>query len=473
MSESPIHLMTITELAQRIRAKQLSPVELAQHYLSRIESLQPKLNAFQSVFSERAMDQARVAEMALAAGHDLGPLHGVPYAAKDLFDVKGCPTSVGTHLLEANIAEENATVIESLSRAGMILLGKTHTVQFAYGGVGINHHTGTPCNPWHPKPHVPGGSSSGSGVAVASGLVPVALGTDTGGSVRIPASLCGVTGLKPTFGRISREGVYPLCWSLDTVGGLARSVEDVALLYQCAQGFDFDDDTTWTLQPKDVLPTLKIGLKGLRLAFAESIFWEDADPEVEKAVRESGNVFKALGAHLDSIELAEADEVFQRTFHATILGAEAYTLHRKWVEKHYSELDPIVGSRLIDGQQITASRYLECKWDLKRLRLEVLDSLRDVDAVLVPATVYPAMPLEELDADAETYRRYNLSYIRNTAVGNTLNLCGLSVPCGFTGKGLPVGLMIYGKPYQEDVVLRIGHAYQAATNWHTRTPDLD
>ena len=218
MTEQPLHWLTIHELSQRIRSGALSPVELTEHVLSRLEAMDDTLHAFKLVPRERALAQAQAAELALRAGQDVGPLHGIPYAAKDLFDVKGLPTTAGSNLLEQNIASADATVIRRLAQAGMILLGKTHTVQFAYGGVGINHHHGTPHNPWHAVPHAPGGSSSGSAVAVAAGMVPMALGSDTGGSVRIPSSLCGTVGLKTTVGQISRAGVFPLSWSLDSVG---------------------------------------------------------------------------------------------------------------------------------------------------------------------------------------------------------------------------------------------------------------
>ena len=234
----------IGSLAGKIRQGSVSPVALTEELLARIDALDPRLHAFIAMARERALGQARAAESALRAGHDLGPLHGIPYAAKDLYDVAGLPTTAGTRVLKDNVAAADCAAVRRLSAAGMVLLGKTHTVQFAFGGVGINHDHGTPHNPWHQVPHAPGGSSSGSGVAVAAGLVPMALGTDTGGSVRIPAALCGIVGLKTTVGRISRAGVYPLSFTLDSVGPLTRSVEDAALVYQALQGPDFDDETT-------------------------------------------------------------------------------------------------------------------------------------------------------------------------------------------------------------------------------------
>jgi len=224
MAEQPLHDLTLTQLGARIRSGTLSPVALAEHLLARIRQLDGKLGAFRMVLADRALAQAKAAETAIKAGVDLGPLHGLPYVAKDLFDVRGYPTTAGTRLLAKAIATRDSAVTQKLDRTGMVLLGKTNTVQFAYGGVGINSDHGTPHNPWNSTPHAPGGSSSGTGVAVSAGLAPFGLGTDTGGSVRIPAALCGVVGLKTTVGRISRAGVYPLSFSLDSVGPLTRSV---------------------------------------------------------------------------------------------------------------------------------------------------------------------------------------------------------------------------------------------------------
>jgi len=472
MPELPLHWLTISELSQRIQSGALSPVELTEHMLSRLEALDPSLHAFKLVTRERALAQAQAAELARRAGQDVGPLHGIPYAAKDLFDVKGLPTTAGSNLLQNNIATADAAVIRRLTQAGMILLGKTHTVQFAYGGVGINHHHGTPHNPWQAVPHVPGGSSSGSGVAVAAGIVPMALGSDTGGSVRIPASLCGTVGLKTTVGQVSRAGVFPLSGSLDSVGPLTRSVEDAALVYQYLQGTDPQDLSTLGVLPQDVLTGLHDGVRGLRLAFAETVFWDQADAEVVQAVRACGDVFAKLGAHVDSIAFPEAAEAQALNPRGLVIAAEAYTVHQARLEAHFEDYDPIVGQRLIQGKQVSASEYLNTTHAWTQLRTRVVQTLRHVDALLVPTTMLPALPVAEVDASMAAYTARNLQYLRNTAIGNVLNLCGLSVPCGFTSQGLPIGLMIYGKPWHEDVVLRVGYAFEQATTWHRLTPDL-
>ena len=472
MDKPPLHYQAITDLADGIRKGDMTSTQLVQNYLDRIKSLDGQLNAFRLTCPERALEQAAAADRQIRAGKDSGILHGIPYAVKDLFDVKGLPTAAGTSLLGENIAAADAHAVQQLQRAGMILLGKTNTVQFAYGGVGINHDHGTPHNPWNRIHHVPGGSSSGSGVAVSAAMVPMALGSDTGGSVRIPASLCGTVGLKSTVGRVSRAGVYPLSWSLDSVGALTRSVEDAALVYQCLQGVDARDETTWGLAALDVLNDLKGGVRGMRLAFAETVFWEDVHPEVAKAVRECGRVFEELGAKVSSIEFSEAQQARQLNSKGLIIAAEAYTLNKKWLEEHFDRLDPIVAHRMIKGKDVAASEYLQNNLAWRNLRTKALDSLMDVDALLVPTTAIPALPTAEVDANMELYSERNLSYLRNTAIGNVLNMCGLSVPCGFTKQGLPIGLMIYAKPFQENIVLRAGYAFQAVTDWHRRRPDL-
>ena len=472
MPDSPLHYQTITELAALLRKREISCIEMVQHFVSRINCLEDQLNAYRLLCTSRALDHAQAVDADFEVGNDRGLLQGIPYAVKDLIDVKGLATTAGARLFERHIAAEDAAVIRRLDRAGMVLLGKTNTVQFAFSGVGINHDHGTPHNPWSHEHYLPGGSSSGSAVAVAAGLVPMALGTDTGGSVRVPAALCGITGLKTTVGRISRAGVYPLSWSLDTVGVLARSVEDAALVYQSIQGADMNDDATLGLGEQDVLMDLKSGLKGMRLAFAETVFFDDIDPEVDKAVRACGRVFEDLGADVSRISFPEAEAALVLNPGGVFIAPEGYTHNQKWLEEHFDQLDPVVAQRMIKGKDIPAERYLGNMLAAKRLRSKVYNALTDIDALLVPTTCLPAKTVAEVDADLDTYLENNTLYLRNTSIGNTLNLCGLSVPCGLTTKGLPIGLLIYGRPFQEEVILNIGYAFQQRTGWHRNTPDL-
>lgn len=464
---------TISELGRALRAGETTAVELTRNYLQRIERCDEKLGAFICLTPQRAMAQAQAADAELAAGVDRGPLHGIPYAAKDLYDVAGVPTTAGCPLLETNVPARDGAVIRKLNEAGAVLIGKTITVQLAYGGAGINTQQGTPHNPWASKPHTPGGSSSGSGVAVASGMVPMALGSDTGGSVRIPAAFNGVTGLKTTVGQISRAGVYPLSWSLDSVGPLTRSVEDAALVYGAIAGPDPDDDSTRAFRYQNVVAGLDAGVRNLRVAFAETVFFDGADAEVNSLVRAAGEVFAGLGAQVESIEFAQAQKAVDINPRGLVIAAEAYTCNQSLLDQHFDELDPVVAHRMIRGKDIAAHEYLRIERAWHALRANTIKELADVDALLVPTVMIAPTPLAEIAHDMERYSVRNLQCLRNTAIGNILNLSAVTVPCGFTSAGLPVGLMIYGKPFDEAMVLRIGHAFQQATNWHTRTPPLD
>jgi len=472
MNPDTLAYLTLSELGARIHSGELSPVALVEALLERIRRLDGALHSFIALTPERALAEARAAEAALKAGRDLGPLHGIPYAAKDLYDVKGLPTTAGTRLLNNNIAREDCAVVRRLAQAGMVLLGKTYTVQFAFGGVGINHDQGTPHNPWSQVPHAPGGSSSGTGVAVASGMVPMALGSDTGGSVRIPAALNGIVGLKTTVGRISRAGVYPLSWTLDSVGPLTRSVEDAALVYSALCGPDAADETTLGIPPHDVLRGLKDGARHMRVAFCETMLFDEADPEVEKSVREAGKVFSRLGAQVFSLEVPEIKEIYGLKRRDLMIAAEALAVNGHLVEQNFDQLDPVVAHRMRPGKEMSATDYFTLLRDWQRLRASVSHTLRDVDVLLAPTCRIPPKPLSEIDKNLDTYGAHNWAYLRNTAAGNNLNLCAVSLPCGFTHSGLPIGLMLYAKAFQEDRALRAAWAYEQATDWHRRHPDL-
>ena len=471
--EPPIHYRTVVELGRAIRAGEQTAVAITEHFLDRIDALEPRLGAFTVVCRDRALAQARAADTMLGAGIDLGPLHGIPYVAKDLYDVAGLPTTAGTRLLADNVPDTDCAVVDRLTRAGMVLLGKTITVQFAYGGAGINTDQGTPHNPWHPEPHLPGGSSSGTGVAVAAGLAPMGLGSDTGGSVRIPASMCGVTGLKTTVGRISRAGIYPLSASLDSAGPLTRDAADAAIVYEAMQGNDPADPTTRGQAPHDVTSGIERGVSDLTLGVPRAVFWDDCDAEVECRVREAIAHVESLGARVVDIEFEQAKSALRLNPRGLVIAAEAYDVNRRLVDEHFDDLDPIVAFRIVKGRDIPAHEYLATVRAWKELRKETAEALDGIDGLLCPTVMVPPVPVADALSSTETYAERNLQALRNTSIGNILDLCGLSVPCGFTSRGLPVGLMIYGKPFDEANVLRIGHAYQQSTDWHRRHPALD
>ena len=460
--------LTAEELGQRIACLEVSPVEVLDAVLERIGELDGRLHAFTGLTEQRAREEAALAERDVLMGRFRGPLHGVPYAVKDLFDVAGENTSAGTHVRADHRAEHDAIVVARAAAAGMVLVGKTHTVQFAFGGIGINHDTGTPHNPHFDEPHAPGGSSSGSAVAVAASMVPVALGTDTGGSVRTPAALCGTVGLKTTVGRVSRAGVYPLSQTLDSVGPLTRTAVDAALMYDVIHGPDATGDrSTLGIERDEVTATLDQGVDGLRLAFGDGMLFDGVDPEVEAAVRATAATFGQLGCEVGSVEFTEASEVLTGAAdqqQALLIAAEACVFNRAYLDDHFDALDPIVSHRMIRGRELSAVAYLDAISAWAAARDRMITRLADVDALLVPTTMQPARPIAEIDASLEMTAQFNGFYLRNTSAGNRLGLCGVSVPCGTTGGGAPIGLMVYAKPFREDIALRVAHAYQSASN---------
>jgi len=469
-----IHFASLGRLADGLARGEFSSRELVEHFAARVAALEPALHAFRLTLLDEARGEADARDAERAAGRARGPLHGLPYVAKDLFDVAGHATSAGCPLLEsAPPATRHASVVDRLEAAGMVLLGKTHTVQFAYGGAGVNTQHGTPHNPWKREHHLPGGSSSGSGVAVAAGMAPMGLGTDTGGSVRIPASLCGISGLKTTVGRISRAGVYPLSWSLDSVGPLCRDVADAARVLDVLNGEDDADPSTHGRARERFAVPGAGRLDGLRVAVAETVFFDGADEDVAAAVRAAAGVFADLGAQVDSIAYPEAAEALELNPRGLVIAAEAWTVNRRLMEQHFDALDPMVSWRIAKGREVEAADYLETVSGWNALRARAAARFDAVDVLLCPATMYTARPLAAAEASLDAYSALNLGYLRNTAIGNILNLCGISVPCGLDGQGLPIGLMIYARPFGEATALRAAAAYQAATDHHLAHPALD
>jgi len=288
----------------------------------------------------------------------------------------------------------------------------------------------------------------------------------------VPAALCGIVGLKTTVGRISRAGVYPLCWTLDSVGPITRSVEDAALVYQALQGADTRDRSTMGVSADDPLRGLKDGVKGLRIALGETLFFDDVDREIEKAVREAGQVFRSLGAQVAGVAVPEAAAAWSEAKRPLLIPAEACAVNREFLDKHLDALDPVIGPRMLTGRTLSAPDYFALLRRYAELQQQVQWTLRDIDALIVPTTMAPAQPLAAIDASLQTYLDYNSKVHRNAGIGNILNFCAVSVPCGFTSEGLPIGLMIYAKPFAEQMALRVAYAYEQATPWHARHPDL-
>jgi len=453
---------TVAELSTAFTKRTLSPVEVVDGLLARIERTNPALHAFIDVYASDARLAAEAADRAIRSGHAVGPFHGVPVALKDLVDLEGRVTTGGSKVWEKRVSTVTATLARKFIQAGMIVLGKTHTVEFAMGGWGTNTHMGTPRNPWDPKVHrTPGGSSSGSGVAVSAGLTPAAIGTDTGGSVRLPASWCGIVGLKVTAGRISTHGVLPLSSTLDTPGPMARSVEDAALLYRLLNGPDPNDPATLAWAPDDPLPSLRRGVAGLRLATMPEAERTGVDSEVLAAYDASVEILRKLGAMIVSVALPDRFADYASST-SRIIGPEGYRFVGHLVDDASLPTDPHVRPRIQLGRGVSARDYLLALAECQEHRHAYAAATADVDAVLTPTTLTPAIPIDQID-QTTTPAHF-------TRPGNYLGLCAAALPNGFTAGGLPTSLQIMCAPGQEAMALRIAYAYEHATEWHQRRP---
>lgn len=462
MSQPDLALLSVQQLSEQLRTRRVSPVDVTDAYLARIASQDPKLQSFVEVYAEDARLAARGAEATIRSGHAAGPLHGIPVALKDLIEIEGKTVTGGCEVWRERKATRTATLARRLMAQGMIVLGKTHTVEFAMGGWGTNSLRGTPWNPWDPqRKRTPGGSSSGSGVAVAAGLAPWAVGTDTGGSVRLPASWCGITGLKTTIGRVSTYGVLPLSPTLDTPGPMARSVEDAALLYVAMQGPDPLDRLTERLPFTDPMPQLKRGVRGMRLARMPDVERQYASAEVLAAYDASLAQLERLGAELVPVELPFlfADVA---AYNLQIMAAESYAMLHELIDDEKAPLDPHVRPRIAAGRTLTAKTYLDALRMREQMKLNYAAALDGIDALLTPTTMTTAVPLEEVDQTKAP--------AHFTRFGNFLDLCAVALPNGMDAGGLPTSLQIVCRAYDEATALRIGWAYQNATEWHLRRP---
>ena len=450
-------------LAAEIAARRLSPVEIVEALLARIAAQDGKLHAYVEIYGDDARLAAEAADKAIRSGHMVGPLHGVPIALKDLIELEGRVTTGGSEVWRDRRSTVTATLARRLIAAGMIVLGKTHTVEFAMGGWGTNEHRGTPWNPWDPAVvRTPGGSSSGSGVAVAAGMAPWAIGTDTGGSVRLPASWCGLSGLKTTIGRVSTYGILPLAPSLDTPGPMARTVEDAALLFGVMQGADPLDPRTLSAPAlADVVSGLRRGVRGMKLARMPQSERDGCTDEVLAAYDVALEELARQGVEIVTIGLPCR---FADTMVATgrIIGSEAYQLVGHLVDDDALPIDPAVRPRIRLGRDITARDYLGALAERDELKRKFLAAMDGVDAVLTPTTQTAAIPVAEVD-QSTTPAHF-------TRMFNLMEMCALSVPNGFTADGLPLSLQIACRPYDEATALRIGWAYQQSTDWHRRHP---
>jgi aspartyl-tRNA(Asn)/glutamyl-tRNA(Gln) amidotransferase subunit A len=454
--------LSAAAMAEALASHRLSAVDVMDATLARIAALEPKLHAFTEVYAQDARLAAQAADLARQSGHAVGPLHGIPVVLKDLIEIKGRLWGGGSAHFAGRRAARTASLVRRLIGAGLIVLGKTHTTEFAYSGWGTNAHLGTPLNPWDlATPRVPGGSSSGSGVAVAAGFSPWAVGTDTGGSVRLPAAFCGVVGLKVTFGRISCHGIQPLSTTLDSPGPIAGTVRDAALLYEAMMGPDPEDANTYRLPPDAPLRLIGRGVRGLRLGRLAAAERAGVDAAILDAYDASLDVLGRLGAEL--VEFAPPMPYLAYATEFLITPAEAYAAHGHLADDAALTLDPAVRRRILAGR-ISARDYLAALAQRAAAAAAFAEALEGIDALVLPTTPMPPIALSEVDQDVLPSRF--------TRFVNLMGLCALALPNGATPEGLPISMQIVCRGGEEAEAIRIGAAFEAATEWHQRRPHL-
>lgn len=462
---------SLCELARQIAARELSAVEATEDAIRRAESLQPTLNAFISMEADSALAAARAVDTRICKGESVGPLAGVPLAHKDMFYRRGKVTTCGSEIRRNFVADRTSTALTRLEDAGAIYLGGLNMSEFAVGPFGTNPHFGNCHNPWDTA-RSPGGSSSGSGAAVAARIVPGALGSDTGGSVRIPAAMCGVVGLKPTQGRVSRYGVMPLSYSFDTVGPLARTARDAARLTDVIAGHDPLDPTSSSHAAGGYEAACATGVEGLRIGIPEDYYYEQASVDVATAVAAARERFAELGAALQPVQTPDHDQI--NLVWAAALAAEAATIHRRWLRERPEDYGALVRRRIEFGLYQPATRYIEALTMRDTVMREYCAAaFADCDVLLTPAAPISAPLLSEVDVgDSEKMPELVLLLSRCTRPINYLGLPAITVPCGFDGGGLPVAFQLIGRPFAEASLFRAAHAYQQVTDWHERCPPL-
>ena len=456
-----LHTLTISDALEVIREQKISPHELVEACSRQIERLNTKLNAFITVIPPEDAIKAQFPESNASSSKTL---HGIPIAIKDLFDIAGMRTTIGSKFFADHIAEQDAFVVEKLKQAGAILMGKTNTHEIALGITGNNPHYGTARNPWDTT-RIPGGSSSGSAIAVATGMSLGALGSDTGGSIRIPASLCGVVGFKPTFGRVSLRGVFPLSWNLDHVGPLAKRVKDAALILQIIAVYDALDPASVKMLTGDYLSHILDDVKGRKIALGVGEFIETSDPGILRAVKEAAKVFEALGCKVQEVDVSWLQEA--ALANKLMTQSDGAAVHRDRLKEHPELFGDDIRRRLEDGANTPLADYILARHTQTEVRKTFEQFFESYDFLITPTTPIAAPTIEGHDAVEQAGR-----LTRFTAPFNLAGLPALSLPCGFTNEGLPIGLQIISRAWGEFKVLNIGHAFEQATEWHKRVPAL-
>jgi aspartyl-tRNA(Asn)/glutamyl-tRNA(Gln) amidotransferase subunit A len=470
MSSLEICCLSVRHLGQRIQKKEISPVEVVAAHLARIESLEPRLNSFITLLSDQVRVLALQAEKEILGGSYRGPLHGIPIALKDLYCTKGIRTTSGSKIFDTFVPSFDSTVAGKLKAAGTLLLGKLNMHPLAYGATGENGEYGHMHNPWNPA-FISGGSSGGSGSAVASGECPLSMGSDTGGSIRIPAALCGVVGLKPTYGRLSRHGLTPLAWSQDHSGPLARTVEDCALALNAAAGYDPRDPTSLNLPVPDYTRCLTGEIKNLRVGVPKEYFEVPLDPQVKGSVLKAIHRLEELGAVVSEVSWPMYHRCI--AIASTIQMAEATAYHSQLIKTDGARIYPPVRLRLEAGFFISAVDYVQAERARSLFYRQSLELLKTVDLLAGPTVATTAFEIGETKVKVGDRTAGVIGLL--TQYTRPFNLNGfpaITVPCGFSDGGLPIGLQLAGRPLEEETVLRAAHAYEQSTDWHLRRPSV-
>ena len=463
MDKKDIPFLTVAELSELIGQKEVSPVEVVESYLERIDSLNFKFNSYLTVCRKEALQSAREAERDIVQGNYLGAMHGIPVAVKDQLWTKGIRTTVGSRIMADFFPQEDATAVANLKKAGAIILGKTNLTEFA---IGISQRYGPNRNPWDLDTFT-GGSSAGSGSATAAFLCATSLGEDTGGSVRRPAAWCGLAGLRPTWGRVSRYGVVPGSWSMDQVGPISRTVEDAAITLEAIAGYDPKDPYSQDVPVPDYRRALDGDIKGIRVgAITDLIHSEVVDREVRDAVIQAGSVLGELGATVEEVSLPLM--VHGGTITGTLINVESAMTYRDWIRDRLDEIGHSNQIGLLIGAVLPAQAYYKVQKLRELVRHQILEALETYDVLILPTSKSCAPRLE--DEPVVTSKETAAVPPVMTRPFNLANAPALSVNCGFNSQGLPIGLQIGGRPFDEETVLRVGHAYEQNTPWHNKRP---
>jgi aspartyl-tRNA(Asn)/glutamyl-tRNA(Gln) amidotransferase subunit A len=457
-------------LSSAIKRKEISPVEVTSRLLDRINAINGKLNAFITVFHEEALRDARKTEKEIMNGNWKSPLHGIPIGLKDLIYTKNGKTTMGSEIYKDFVPDYDAAVVEKLRQSGAIIIGKLNTHQFAYGPTGDRSYFGEVRNPYD-LTRISGGSSSGSAAAVSTALCFAALGTDTGGSIRIPSSFCGIVGMKPTFGRISKYGVYPLSWTLDHVGPMTRTVFDNAILLNVLSGYDERDPYSIKTNEEDFTRLLGRSIKGSVIGIPTTYYFENLESEVEIMVRKAVEIFKSLGADIRFIDIFKIKEIYLAQ--QITIKSEAYTVHKDNLQNFPEQYDPEVRERLLTGEAIKAYEYVQAQQLRNIARQEFLKVLDKVDVILTPTV--PILPPKI--GQREVIIKGHTEHVRNallclTSPTNFNGFPSISIPCGYSTSGLPVGLQLIGRPFDEANLYRFAYAFEQEISMPTLKYDV-